>query len=452
MFHQKEPQTSRSLRWAIAALALLSLMALIVTVWILADFSHEQEIVAELTRHLPASDLPEANELAGELRFQWRLSVLLILNIVASGVAVTLLVRAYITSERSLRDARVLATDILASIDQGIITTDRDRMVLSINPYAQKLLNRGDDGIGVALDELSGDHAALNEICRRVLENHENVRDQDYTTMNNGSDRHLRAGCSLLRDHNQRELGTVLHVRDVTEKTLIEQRLRRMERYMGLGSLAAGLQHEIKNPLSALALHVQLLSEALEAQNPSVAIQEMLDVLKTETRRISAVLEGFRDFASIAKLNRADVDVVKLVEKLIRLIEPQASQQDIHIETEQLGDAVTTLFVDSVRIEQVLLNLAVNAMAAMPQGGSLTIRIKPGKDSIEINVVDTGSGIPDEFRDSIFDPYFTTRSTGTGMGLALSEKIIRQHNGNIDFRTSPDGTVFTVSLPRNGTA
>jgi len=450
MFQHDQSQASRGSQWAIGGLALLSLMALIVTVWILADFGREQEILRDLTRHLPASDLPEANELAGGLRLQWRLAVLLILNIFASGVAVTLLVRAYHSSQRSLRDVRVLATDILASIDQGVITTDRNGVILSINPRAQELLNRADDGIGIALKDLPKSHAPLDDVCRRVLKDQENVRDQDYIAMNNGHDRHLRAGCSLLRDHNERQLGTVIHVRDVTEKTLMEQRLRRMERYMGLGSLAAGLQHEIKNPLSALALHVQLLNEALEEEDPPPTIREMLDVLKAETRRITDVLEGFRDFASVAELNRTDVQVSELIEKLVRLIEPQAKQQDIVIKTELPHDISLRLSLDSVRIEQVLLNLVVNAMAAMSDGGVLTIRLAQAADSIEVEVADTGSGIPEDLRDKIFDPYFTTRSTGTGMGLALSEKIIRQHNGNIDFHTGPDGTVFTISLPRNG--
>ncbi len=454
MFHDDRTSAGRGSQWAIGVLALMSLMALIVTVSILADFSREQEIVKELTRHLPDSDLAEASELAGGLRSQWRLSVLLILNIVASGVALTLLVRAYISSEYSLRKVKVLATDILASMDQGIITTDRNASILSINPRGRELLNRRNDGIGIALEDLAKEHATLHEICRRVLKDQNNVRDQDYIAMNNGHHRHLRAGCSLLRDHNERLLGTVIHVRDVTEKVLMEQRLRRMERYMGLGSLAAGLQHEIKNPLSALALHVQLLDEALEEQHSPPAIHEMLDVLKTETRRITGVLEGFRDFASVAELNRTEVEVSELIEKLVRLIAPQAHQQDIRIETD-LPDASSPaecLPLDSARIEQVLLNLIVNAMAAMPSGGVLTIRLIHKVDSIDVEVADTGSGIPEDLRDKIFDPYFTTRSTGTGMGLALSEKFVRQHNGNIEFRTGPDGTVFTVSLPRNGSS
>jgi len=449
MFHDDQPHSSHGSRWAVGGMAVLTLMALFVTAWILADFRREQEILEALTKHLPTSDLAEAQELAGELRLQWRLSVVLILNIVASGVALTLLVRAYFSSQHSLREVKVLATDILASINEGIITTDNDAAILSLNPYAVELLNRSDDGIGVAVNELAEDHAMLSEICHRVLEAQDKVRDQDYISMNNGNARHLRAGCSLLRDHNQRQLGTVIHVRDVTEKTLMEQRLRRMERYMGLGSLAAGLQHEIKNPLSALALHVQLLHEALDEENLSPGIQEMLNVLKTETRRISGVLEGFRDFASVAKLNRTDVKIFELIEKLVRLIEPQFTQKNIRIETEYCETSETCLLIDSIRIEQVLLNLALNAMAAMPEGGVLTIRVIQNSTSIEIEIADTGGGIPEDLRDKIFDPYFTTRSTGTGMGLALSEKIVRQHDGNIEFHSSSDGTVFTVSLPQN---
>lgn len=365
-------------------------------------------------------------------------------------MALTLLARAYKSSERSLREVKVLAADILASIDQGIITTDRNAGIVSINPRGLEILNRTKQGIGIPLENLSPEHATLDEICRHVLGEENNVRDQDYTIMQNGNLRNLRAGCSLLQDENQRQLGTVIHVRDVTEKTLMEQRLRRMERYMGLGSLAAGLQHEIKNPLSALSLHVQLLSEAMQDQSTS-AIHEMLDVLNAETRRITGVLEGFRDFASVAELNRTDVRISDLIDELVRLIEPQAKQNQIQLKTEQPDADTTGLLVDRVRIEQVVLNLVVNAMAAMADGGVLTMRLKQTADTVKIEVADTGSGIPEDLRDKILDPYFTTRSTGTGMGLAISEKIIRQHDGHIDFTTGPDGTTFTVALPRNDT-
>ena len=449
MFYDEQMLVSRTSQWAIGGFALLSLISLIVTVWIQNDFNREQELVKQITEHLPPDDLPEVKELGVELKLQSRLSILLIVNIIASAVALTMLVRAYVSSERSLRKVQVLATDILASLDQGIITTDRDASILSINPRGKEILNLTNDEVDIALKDLPQEHQPLDEICRKVLKQQENVRDRDYLVQQSGHVRTLRAGCSLLRDHDQRNLGTVLHVRDVTEKTLMEQRLRRMERFMGLGSLAAGLQHEIKNPLSALSLHVQLLKEALEEEDISSARQESLDVLNTEIRRIVGVLEGFRDFASIAKLNRSDVDISSLLEKLVRLIEPQAVQQNVRIETLLPKGDAPHLMVDSIRIEQVVLNLIVNALASMPQGGVLSIQLVEEPDSVAIRVVDTGCGIPEDLRDKVFDPYFTTRSTGTGMGLALSEKIVRQHGGNIDFQTSPGETAFIVTLPRN---
>jgi len=447
MFHDNQSQLTRGSQWSIAGLALLSLMALIVTAWILADFGREQEIVRAITRHLPASDLADANELAGELQLQSRLSVLLILNIVASGVALTLLVRAYISSERSLREVRVLATDILASLDQGIITTDLNASILSINPRGRILLDRSDDGTGFSLTDLPAEHGTLSEICHHVLEKQENVRDQDYVATSNGHTRNLRAGCSLLQDHNQQHLGTVIHVRDVTEKSLMEQRLRRMERYMGLGSLAAGLQHEIRNPLAALSLHVQLLNEQLEDNNPSEETRQTLSVIRSEVRRVGGVLEGFRDFASVERLNLAPVDLTELIQRQVDLIRPRADMEKIAIHVVLSDVVVSHLFADEVRLEQVLLNLLVNAMEAMPDGGRLTVSMSPGAESVVFKVSDTGSGIPPDFQQSVFDPYFTTRSEGTGLGLALCDKIIRQHSGSIDFQTSEAGTTFEVSLP-----
>lgn len=178
MFHQEVAQPSRSSPWAIAGLALLCLVALILTAWILVDFSREQEILKELMQHLPPGNLLKANELAGELRLQWRLSVLLILNIAATVVAITLLVRAYLSSERRLREVQVLATDILGSLDQGIITTDRTGRIFSINPQGREMLSLPENGTEIALSDLSPQHATLQEICQQVLDGKPRVRDR----------------------------------------------------------------------------------------------------------------------------------------------------------------------------------------------------------------------------------------------------------------------------------
>ncbi|WP_417381868.1 two-component system sensor histidine kinase NtrB [Gimesia sp.] len=449
MFHVYETRVSRGFQLAIGGLTLLSLTGLVVTLWILADFQHEQEIVARIIRDLPDSDLAVARELAGELRFQSQLSILLVLNICVTAVALALLVRAYLNSERSLREVKVLASDVLGSMDQGVLTTDRNESITSINPRGMELLGLHGNVLDQPLSVVGIEHTLLSVICSHVNAHHSPVRDCDYTITTQGHEQTLRAGCSLLRNEQQEELGTVIHVRDVTERALMEQRLRRMERYAGLGSLATGLQHEIKNPLSALSLHVQLLDEALMGQNLSPEVDEMLGVIHTEIIRLTAVLEGFRDYASMSEPGRSDVDLAALINKLARFIRPQAEQQHVKVEVNLAEKTLPAIKADSVHMDQVLLNLALNALQAMPDGGTLSISLQQEGEWLRIKVTDTGKGIPAEFRDRIFDPYFTTRNDGTGMGLALCEKIVRQHDGTIDVKTGAGGTTFSVILPIN---
>ena len=178
----------------------------------------------------------------------------------------------------------------------------------------------------------------------------------------------------------------------------------------------------------------------------------MLDILHTEVNRISNVLDGFRNYASMNEPGRTPVVMGQLIEKLVRLLRPQAESQRIAIVVHLPPKPLGTVLADSGQLEQVLLNLALNGIAAMPDGGTLTFVVTRQDAAIRIDVIDTGQGIPADVRSQVFDPYFTTRPEGTGMGLALCHKIVQQHGGSIDFRTSEErgnqaGTEFTVLLP-----
>jgi signal transduction histidine kinase len=251
----------------------------------------------------------------------------------------------------------------------------------------------------------------------------------------------------LIKDGDGNAQGAVVYVKDVTERSLLEERMRRMERYMGLGSLAAGLHHEIKNPLGALSLHVQLLEEKLSAEMPDGAT-EHLQVLKTEVTRIGGVLESFRDFASSTNLNFQSTDVCALVDRAIRLIQPQAARQGVVLTSDFPSEEPIVVEADAARLEQVVLNLLLNSTEAMADGGSVTIRVLADEEYVRMEVADTGAGIPATIRSRVFDPYFTTKSGGSGMGLAICQKIVQQHGGTIHCDTSPEGTVFGLSIPR----
>ncbi len=429
------------------ALGILSLLALIVTAWVLMNVRHEQTIVTRLISHLQGSDLQVANELSSELGLQKSLSLLLVLNVIAAAGAFSFVIRGYFSSARNLEDVKVLSADILASMDAGVITTDMTGRIIGINPRGRELVGLGSESPLGTITQLGPEHALLARICEEMCKYHHPIRDRDYRTQRDGHGVSLRAGCTMLRNRQKMEIGMVIHVRDVTEKVLMEERLRRMERYMGLGSLAAGLQHEIKNPLSALALHIQLLRERLESETANQDINEILEVLDTEAKRISGVLDGFRNYASIHEIGRAPIDVSVMIDKLVRLLRPDAEQKKIELVVDPPKNNSGLIQADAAQLEQVLLNLALNSVAAMPSGGTLRFSVSDQEGKLRIDVADTGNGIPPEIQSQIFDPYFTTRSDGMGMGLALCDKIVRQHDGSIDFETSTRGTTFTVWLP-----
>ena len=450
MFRVDPNEAGKAYRPAIVSLLALSVAAFAVTVWVMVDFLREQEIVHQLIGQLPPEAASAAAELEGELRWQFRLSILVVLNLVATAFAVVLLARANRSTRVSLRNIKAQAADILSSMDLAVITTDVGGTVTSINRRGIELLALEGDCVGRPLSNLS-EAIWLEEFRQATQAGDDSSATRDFPYSINNSIRILRAFCQPLRNHEQEEIGNILQLRDVTERALMDERLLRMERYMGLGSLAAGLHHEIKNPLAALSLHVQLLEEELTSAATSNEVHEMLSVIRTEVARVGGVLENFRDFASLGRLNLTQVDLATLIDRQIRLIGPQAKQQQIAVTVELPDEPLPPLNSDRVRLEQVLLNLLINAMEAMPDGGKLTVRCSETAAldmvAVRIEVLDTGPGVPESIQDCILDPYFTTKSDGTGMGLALCDKIMRQHHGQLEFRSSNSGTVFELTLP-----
>ncbi|MCA9177857.1 MAG: PAS domain-containing protein [Planctomycetales bacterium] len=446
MFRVQSNENGKSYRLAVFGLSLLSAAALAVTIWVMVDFLREQEIVDELIRKLPSDAREPAKVLAGELKWQFRLTILVMLNLVVTGFAMVLLWRAYRSSQESLRDIKAMADDILGSMDQAVITTDVRGNVTSINQRGLELLSPPRDCIGRPLSELSSD-VPLAEFREDWMVERSVAMTRDFHTTINGAERTLRAFCQTLSDLENHEIGNVLQLRDVTARVLIEDRMRRMERYMGLGSLAAGLHHEIKNPLAALSLHVQLLDEHLEERDRDEEARQMIGVIKAEVTRIGGVLESFRDFASLGQLNLTSVDVEELLRRQTELLLPRAAQQGIQIELSCDGKELKTVWADAGRLEQVLLNLLLNAMEAMPGGGKLGISATVLDGAARIDIADSGRGIPQDLRDKVFDPYFTTKSDGTGLGLAFCDKIMREHQGGLEFQSSSHGTTFHLTLP-----
>jgi signal transduction histidine kinase len=426
------------------AIVVIVLVALTVSIVSLVLVVREYHLLGELSDGIQNGAL---SSLRQEVTLQILFAVITAGTLVACAVAVIWLRRRYMTAHQALRQIKMLAHNILASMDQGVITTDRVGIVTSINSAAISLLNVDFECVGRPLERISSKQLPLDELNEELAERQKPVQDRDVAVTRDRREFRYRADAHFLRDMENNPLGSVLLLRDVTERVLMEERMARMERFISLGTLASGLHHEIKNPLTALGLHVQLLEEQLHDEAAEASVGELLGILKTEVHRLNGVLESFRNFANLQQLSIQPTDILEVLEEVVRLVRPQATMQRVQLALLHPEMDLPRIAIDQQKIEQALLNLLINAIEAMPEGGTLSASAAAHNGSISIEITDTGTGIPPEYRANVFKPYFSTKSTGTGMGLPLTEKLVSQHGGRIDYESGGHGTTFRIHLP-----
>ena len=239
-----------------------------------------------------------------------------------------------------------------------------------------------------------------------------------------------------------------------------EERARRQERLAELGALTGGLAHEIKNPLSTIGLNVQLASEAIsDSQLPEddkATLVRRVETVSREATRLANILNDFLRFAGRIKLAPVEVDTREIVEELVDFYRPQCEIHRVVLRADMPASKVMAR-VDPALVKQALLNLLINANQAMASSDStqreLLVRLECQPGTVAIHVIDTGPGIPPEKHAEIFRPYVTGRKGGTGLGLAVTRRIVEEHGGRIDlFSEVGKGTDFTVRLPIEGPA
>jgi len=236
----------------------------------------------------------------------------------------------------------------------------------------------------------------------------------------------------------------------VEERT---RELREMQGYLiqseklaSLGKMAAGVAHEINNPLTSILINAHLMLEKGDLKNE---YQENLTLIAEETSRCAQIVKGLLEFARQTPSRMTWADINELIDRTTQLLEKQAAVRNINI-VKDLNRSLPFLELDKNKIQQVFWNLMLNACEAMPSGGVLTIRSRLGSDGRDVEIVfaDTGVGIPQENIHKLFDPFFTTKSSGTGLGLAVTYGIIHRHGGTIDVKSEVgQGAIFTVTIP-----
>lgn len=435
-----QPRVPRSVALVLIALILASAMCVAAVFQVLSEHRLLGAWV-ERAQPVPISDVVDLRE---EIRTRIIIRSAASVIVLICTCATLWIQQRQLAVRRTLFQIRLMANNILANLDTGIITTDKQATIRSINSAAIHLLGIDFDCVGQPISHISSPEIPLDSMCRQIAAHEPKVADREFSLKRESRVRRVVTNVIVLKDTEGKSQGCLIHLRDVTERMMMLERVWRMEQFASLSTLAAGLHHEIKNPITALSIHVQLLDEKLTGTGADAQTSELLSIIKSEIRRLSILLDTFRNFANLERLNLKSVDLRTIVESVGRFIRPQASRQAVDLHLSYPDSKLPNVEVDPDKIEQALLNLVLNALEAMPSGGKLSLEVDLEGATIRIRVRDTGPGIHPDVQSHVFRPYFSTKGNGTGIGLTLAEKLVRQHGGDLDFRTSGNGTCFEM--------
>jgi two-component system sensor histidine kinase HydH len=240
-------------------------------------------------------------------------------------------------------------------------------------------------------------------------------------------------------------LGQVIIMRDLSEIRRLQDKVRRQEKLAAMGGLAAGVAHEVRNPLSSIKALATFFAGQFEDGSEA---NEAAKVMVQEVDRLNRVITELLEFSRPTDLKRQSSDIGLLISRSIQLVQQDVANKNIDFKV-QTENGTCSVLVDPDRLTQCLLNLYLNAIQAMESGGTLTVKCTVDEtENVNISVSDTGKGIPSEQLKKIFDPYFTTKNKGTGLGLAIVHKIIEAHGGYIEVNSTIDkGTSVLIRIP-----
>jgi signal transduction histidine kinase len=266
--------------------------------------------------------------------------------------------------------------------------------------------------------------------------------------------------CHAIEDRSRRFIGAMLVARNLAYLTHLHSTLKYSRKLAALGRLMAGVAHEVKNPLNAMTIHLELLKQKLATVREPVTVpagadppravdlSKHVNIIGDEIKRLDQVVVGFLKFARPDELKLQPVHLSAVVSEVESMTRPEAERRGITVRTE-CATALPDINADPGMLQQALLNLSLNACQAMPNGGTLKITCRTAsRRRVEIDVEDTGVGIPPEHLSRIFDLYFTTKEKGSGIGLSMVYRIVQLHDGEVEVQSTPGGTKFRLSFPQ----
>ncbi|MBN2033054.1 MAG: PAS domain-containing protein [Deltaproteobacteria bacterium] len=374
------------------------------------------------------------------------LMALVLLLIGFAGVVFLFLAQAYRTTRTSLTRIKAFSDRVVEKMPVGLTVVDEDGSVLSLNRAAEEILEQSS---GQAVGRSSADilPKEMVDLLSELNPDGQEVTDREIECKRpDGRPLDLDVSVSVLLDEAGMRKGRIVLFRDMTEVQALKREIETSRRLASLGRLAAGVAHEIRNPLSSIKGLATYFKERYKDHQED---KNTADIMINEVDRLNRAVTQLLELARPVALQKKQTSIRALIQHSLKTIEREASSRGI-LTRADLSSSPNEVLIDPDKMSQILLNLCINALEAMNQGGTLSVSCveEAGGKRFKILIRDTGSGIEQKDLEHIFDPYFTTKQTGTGLGLAIVHNIVQAHGGEVKVESEPgEGTTVTVMMP-----
>jgi len=336
---------------------------------------------------------------------------------------------------------------LLERLEEAVLLFGPDDRLIMAGRAAERLIGGRWEMMGAAMDDIFPSSSALGAVVQGAIHLNRGITDRPVTLEQTGAEPvQLLVSVEIVDDfvsHERR--GTMVTLRDAAPRRQIESQLDVASRLASISRLTSGAAHEIKNPLNSIALHLEVLKTKLDGSSADAANE--IEVIGREITRLDRVVKSFLDFTRPVDVKMQRVDLVKLLHEVTTLVRPEADRLKVQVD---LRDEANSAPIQGDRdlLIQAILNVVVNGVQSMEKGGSLEIRTELASGYYLVNIRDQGGGIPQELREKIYNLYFTTKSQGSGIGLAMTFRVVQLHGGTIDFASrSGEGTEFQLRFP-----
>jgi hypothetical protein len=365
-------------------------------------------------------------------------------GIVASKVS--LLGQALRGAQTEFSDLKGNFERLLDELEDAVLIFGRDRRLIAAAGAVESLLGRPRPGLlGQAVNDVFPLGTTMGLLIQQAMQLGRPIRNRSVPVTIEKDGKSRIKVILLTMEFLGETSGMLIRLRDPEATRQIGRQLQTADRLSAISRLTSGVAHEVKNPLNAILMHVELAK--IKLAHGDYDLNPQMEVLTNEILRLDRVVKTFLDFTRPVQLNLADVPLADFVNELADLARPQAAANSIEVTVENSTEPVS-ITIDPDLFKQAVLNIVVNAIEAMPEGGRLGFWSGIVGDQAEIRISDTGSGIADELRDKIYNLYFTTKQQGSGIGLSMTFRIVQLHDGTIDFASEAGkGTTFSLRLP-----